>query len=494
MDNIEYINGLARTMGVSLASDEVSHLEGKTRIEINRYIIGKKESVEATHTEDSDIPKVLKDIKPHLDEVTRNRDLSIPHVFQRISELKAYISDHQGKIRDYFTEIEEKTILLNALKENPSKFKSKWYDSILRSLSHPNFFLADIKSRDGSILVTYLTSNIRCGHIVRSKGYNHHVNLGHFVVAIELKRRQWDCYVNPLVKNISVEDYYHPHVSGQTICWGTAADPANTAYNNQDMYTLLSVIYSTLTQYNYENPYLGLWRFDVTEDTQRCDMTHTDIDRSDAMEDSDDMDDYVKDYTEMYSHESEAKNNMPEVKRVWKAMTDNSLPIPSWFPELSFIKPETFSKLYGKFVQFYKHVEEDILYVAVPYEYTGGLDNTRSSTRAIWYKFNRSNRDWGDRGLAKFEELASRHTLHEPNIEAINKGIDDKALVIGTLVIPSSSHSRFISCDEERSVGIVVSVKALPTESEANRYEVWWTDRNGLEEVGLDEIVGVRGE
>lgn len=85
--------------------------------------------------------------------------------------------------------------------------------------------------------------------------------MGRFEIQVRLS--DFRLRIKPFEDNRFVDEYFHPHLSaGEGIpCWGTAAPIASQLIGERELSGLLPLIWSFLTSYNEENPYLPVARW-----------------------------------------------------------------------------------------------------------------------------------------------------------------------------------------------------------------------------------------
>lgn len=489
---LEYAHLVSRSMSVGLDAADIAvitTLESKPAI--NKYIIGKHQTEPSNpKKEKEEEPEFLKAMRDKISTATQGIRLSEAGVLQKIASIRSAITEQRQIVAEEEAKLAEKLVILNTIRENPNKLVPKWYASILRSLSHPHFHLYDVKAYSDRVHINYVSNKINCGHTVRASNYDHYVNLGHFNIEITIYRSHWKAKVLPLKDNIRVRSYVHPHVdSDGEICWGTASEPVNQAYNRQDIEGILSVIHATLTQYNVENPYVNLWRFDAAPSTTLQELVdrQTDVDRSSTYEDhfDENPEHEVGESTDNISCADDAVTNTPLLRKIYALLDTNGLPCPEFIPIDKGLQPEDYAYLYGKAVRYYKMEGSDTRHLALPYDYRGTFSRVRSDTRVIAYKFPQTfTNPWTNRGLCTYESLSTTATESDMSElrDHINRGIDTDDLVVGTIVIPTVSYSEVYDreCNDSRKWGVITKIVTSATGEVT--YEVFWQDNNSTRE------------
>lgn len=293
MDLARYIETTSSSFGIQLSKDlrdgileAVSSYEGDQLSKVNQLLMEYMSSPDTLAETIQDITKnsALDLLKQKLDgfrvstvdpmRLRRDRDTTL-----------ATIRSRQSQLSEYYTRLQEILSQIKLLEFNPSAFASKWWKALESAIKMPQFTFSgweELSIANGpGVSLYFITEPIKCGHTIRAKGWNHWVDLGRFLVIIHLGPQNWNIEVKEFSGNVNSDGYIHPHISSSgEVCWGTASEPLNEAYNRSDLSNMLAILYSTMTQYNHANPFICLFDFEH-KTTAIKDLSHTDITKTD---------------------------------------------------------------------------------------------------------------------------------------------------------------------------------------------------------------------
>lgn len=432
-----------------------------------------------------------------------------------------------------YTELSDILRKIHMIETMPSKTVSKWFQSLQDALTVSQFTFVGVYHTYGSdgLKLRFITEPITCGHVNRTRGWNHYVNLGRFACDITLTNTSFSVRVKGFSNNIKTyNNYIHPHVaSNGEVCWGTASDPLLKAYNQSDLSGMLGIIYSVLTQYNYDNPYVGLYRFETNKELTLEEMEHTDITNTDLWGEGDvDLSDLLDEHFTLASFIPVYDFSM--ANQVVEYTKEHGIDI-SWI--LNEINPDSFkdhdipkelSEGYGVFSQFMINlkpistddngevvlaVDRDRYGLLMPRSSTSEPKSVRSDAERLIYRYSWSrleddnysvisssrissstpySRDvqmvrCQDRHYWSTNEYAKDKMYHEINGDIvstlysnINKGIADKRFNVGTIVVVSKFANRHgVDSSYRRLYGVVTKRMASNmTDDPSYSYHVYF--------------------
>ena len=123
----------------------------------------------------------------------------------------------------------------------------------------------------GSELTLKTRENVRCHHVNRNAGVDIQVNLGNYLVIVNLERMMLKAR-HVYGSSIRWQDYNlapHPHVSRDgNICWGNSSDTVNHMLTSGELVEVLRLLANLLCDYHDENPYTPLASYKALVDSE----------------------------------------------------------------------------------------------------------------------------------------------------------------------------------------------------------------------------------
>lgn len=286
---VQYGQQCASAMGMSFSIDMIIGLTNTMDV-TKRLMEIAAQPAPPQATLSHDYIHKISGLKEYMDGLV-SAEFNLSSLNSNKSALLDTIQYEQSKQARRYNDLNDILRKIQLVENSPSKTVSKWFDSLKAALNVSQFtFVGTYGSyvSEGAKL-RFISEPLVCGHVNRTKEWNHHVNLGRFICDITLTNSSFSVRVKGFSNNIKTyNNYIHPHVSSNgEVCWGTASDPLLKAYNQADLAGMLGIIYSVLTQYNYDNPYVGLYRFETNKELILEELEHTDITSTDAWDEVD---------------------------------------------------------------------------------------------------------------------------------------------------------------------------------------------------------------
>jgi hypothetical protein len=174
------------------------------------------------------------------------------------NEIKSLSDDVKGlnlRIRRNFEAISLKSNEINRLLGNK---ESIWIDQVTKIQEAGFWKFESVNEYDKKII--FCTDHVWLEFNDSDAGINDRVNLGKFKLVFYIG--DYLSYsVNRGGDNILVYEYYHPHLSGDSICLGNASGTMEKAIENNDLVTMAKICQLILTNYNPESPYVAFRHF-----------------------------------------------------------------------------------------------------------------------------------------------------------------------------------------------------------------------------------------
>ena len=251
-----YIERLIAQTGKLLSESQLAKFTGVTnKKEINKIFFGMESQVAeenkaANEAAFADIGKILSA------SVTQARKKKIADIKESIAYRLNESSNFADRSLNCLRQANEKRDELLQLEESPADFSAG-----LAAIKK-NTFWKLLKVDTTLQKVTFQSGNVVLKYVNKTHGTNYAVNLGTFIMEWNIKRPEFK--VLALERNIVIEEYAHPHITGHgSVCWGTANHTIGQALLNQDVETILGVTQSLMHTYNPDSPYVRLEEFFV---------------------------------------------------------------------------------------------------------------------------------------------------------------------------------------------------------------------------------------
>jgi len=118
-----------------------------------------------------------------------------------------------------------------------------------------------VRYAPGSNTIIFVTKPVYNSYVVPEHQINHNnLPLGRYAVFLRIDCAELKVY--PYEDNLSVGSYFHPHVSDTGyVCWGNVSDRATETHANYQLVELMYLLNEVLNNYNHDNPYAQLYRF-----------------------------------------------------------------------------------------------------------------------------------------------------------------------------------------------------------------------------------------
>lgn len=111
--------------------------------------------------------------------------------------------------------------------------------------------------------IRFITTPINKSLFHSGQARNMFVPLGQFFITVTNTDGSWRAAIDPAKNNINVRNYYHPHVSGQGLCMGSAHVMREEAQKKGNFFDYVMSHYNTLADFDDQgSPYIALYEFE----------------------------------------------------------------------------------------------------------------------------------------------------------------------------------------------------------------------------------------
>lgn len=196
------------------------------------------------------------------DQLSMLKDLGESLKRSRMTNLQREVVNYQSSINRYYREIDTLTAGLLAVGDQLKAFDSMSFDpsvEVAKIIASGKWRFLNV---DHLQWVSFATVNdIILTYRNDAQGINCSVNLGLFKVQFNLGTGAFRVY--KLGRNLEVNGYYHPHVSGGNLCTGEVNRLFSEAISKRDLARVLDIAFDVLSSYNHDSPYVLLTSFDA---------------------------------------------------------------------------------------------------------------------------------------------------------------------------------------------------------------------------------------
>lgn len=264
MELLNYIDFLAMNNAINVDDLELPIEETKDqtwkldRAEINALFFGHAEKKKEQEAKDTVLPP--DDVKKAISNLAKSRKENA------IARYKATVQARMDDFNSYWLNCEQMIAQAKAAQDSINQLEGvdnseKMLQNILDTLKVTNWNFLQF-DRTHNFIKFVNRSDLILRYIVPQSGIRYETNCGKLLVTINLNNMEVRVAGFERAMPSSIGRYIHPHVSGNTVCWGNAAATQRDAAIAGDIATILKLLDSLLQNYNEASPYIRIDEFD----------------------------------------------------------------------------------------------------------------------------------------------------------------------------------------------------------------------------------------